>query len=349
MTTLVHVCCGVGGSGKTTLAAAMALSHARAGRRAVVLTIDPARRLADALGMDHLGNEPQRVPTEGHIHLHALMLDRKRTWDELIIGHAANEERAARLLENPYYRAVSTRLGGSHEYMAVEKLHQLVASGNWDVVVLDTPPARHVVDFFRAPERVQRLFERSVMQALLQRSDQGWLGAASSRALAVMYRLAGEQVLADIADFFALFSDLSAGFSKRHGEIHTLLHSHRTTYWLVADADAPMRSHVDEFLAVLTQRKMQFGGFLLNRSVAAAPALNDTEMPPVGTTAHHRASWDAALRALVRRQRGRHEHQQRQARALNQLAPDKPIHAVPELGDALQSIGALTKLADALP
>ncbi|MBT3219876.1 MAG: ArsA family ATPase, partial [Proteobacteria bacterium] len=137
--TRVLVCCGVGGVGKTTIAAALGVGLARAGEKVVVLTIDPAQRLADALGLERLGNSPTKVSIKGG-ELDAMMLDRKATWDEVIRRFSSDEQKAERLLTNRYYKAVSERLTGSHEYMAIEKLYELVETDRWDVVVVDTPP-----------------------------------------------------------------------------------------------------------------------------------------------------------------------------------------------------------------
>ncbi|MBW2256182.1 MAG: ArsA family ATPase, partial [Deltaproteobacteria bacterium] len=218
MSTEVLVCCGVGGVGKTTAAAALAIGHALSGRSVVVLTIDPARRLADALSVE-LGNDPRPVSLselghQGPGTLDGLMLDRKATFDSVVTRFSPSEESTERLLANRYYRAVSERLGGSHEYMAMEKLYDLVTDGRWDLVVVDTPPTQHALDFFRAPERVHRVFDRSVLPALIQ-PGKGLIAATTRRVGRVVRHLAGDRVLEDIAEFFNLFSDYAAGFRSR--------------------------------------------------------------------------------------------------------------------------------------
>jgi anion-transporting ArsA/GET3 family ATPase len=261
--TRVAVCCGVGGTGKTTTAAALALGYALGGERVVVVTIDPARRLADALGIGALSNQPTPVPIGAdHGALHALMLDRKGTWDE-VIRRYASADLAERLIANPYYQAVSTRLSGSHEYMAVEKLHELTASGRFDRVVLDTPPTQHVVDFFRAPDRVRGILDRSMLGLLLD--DGGVRGFAARGALSLVGRLAGARVVSDIQEFFELLRELSAGFRERSEQVATLLAAPDTAYWLVANAEAPERNDLLGFLGELRERGMSFAGFLVNR------------------------------------------------------------------------------------
>ena len=162
MSASVIVCCGSGGVGKTTTSAALGLSLALDGRRVAVLTIDPARRLADSLGIGPLGNEPQRVPIEGVVY-DAMMLDMKATWDGVIHRFSPSEEARDRILANRYYQLASTRLAGSHEFMAMQRLYELVESGDYDVVLLDTPPSRHALEFLQAPKRLAGLFDEGVM------------------------------------------------------------------------------------------------------------------------------------------------------------------------------------------
>ena len=155
--TQILICCGVGGTGKTTASAAMAVAHAAVGKRVAVLTIDPARRLADALSLEELGNTPTLVPLPGVPgSLHALMLDRKSTWDDIVRRFSPSPAAVERLLANRYYRAVSTRLTGSHEYMAIEKLYELVEAERWDIVVVDTPPHNTSSTSFAPPTESAR-------------------------------------------------------------------------------------------------------------------------------------------------------------------------------------------------
>ncbi|MEZ4321432.1 MAG: ArsA-related P-loop ATPase [Myxococcota bacterium] len=350
MSTRVVVCCGVGGTGKTTTAAALGVAHARSGLRTVVLTIDPARRLADALGVE-LGNEPVRIPgAEGT--LAAMMLDRKGTWDSVIRRFADSDAHAEQLLANRYYRAVATRLTGSHEYMAVEKLFELVNSGEWDLVVLDTPPAQHVLDFFRAPDRVRTLLERGVVAALL-RPRSGLVGAAARSALGTIQRLAGAEVMAGITEFFELASGLSESLRERSASVADLLASERTRYLLVTDAGAPERSDVLGFVDELRDRGMQFAGFLVNRTAPHprfdAPLSADLLERPPGFTDAEWAEWSDALLAIPAAATDRATVHRDNARKLVRSAGGAPTWLVPEVPGGIRTIGGLLALGPHLP
>jgi anion-transporting ArsA/GET3 family ATPase len=352
--TRVIICCGVGGVGKTTTAAALSLALAQRGERVVVLTIDPAKRLADALGLEGLGNVPRPIElppnTEGT--LHALMLDQKQTWDEVIRRFSPSEETTDRLLSNHYYQAVSERLSGSHEYMAVEKLYDLVSTKSWDVVVVDTPPAQHTLDFFRAPDRVQRILNRTALRAFL-RPGKGLVGAATSRAMSVFNRIAGATVLGDIHEFFELISGLSGGFRERSEAVRRLLSSPQTSYYLVASAANPHRSNFLAFLDVLRERDMRVAGFILNRHQAGlqlpGPAeILDAPAPPEGCTeAHWQDYWSSVLQA-VQRHIQMHNDELNSAHTLCQETR-APIWLVPDYPYGISSIKGLALMANHLP
>jgi len=357
LSTEVLVCCGVGGVGKTTAAAALAIGHALSGRSVVVLTIDPARRLADALSVD-LGNDPRPVPLEelgyrGPGTLDGLMLDRKATFDNVVTRFSPSEESAERLLANRYYRAVSERLGGSHEYMAMEKLYDLVTDGRWDVVVVDTPPTQHALDFFRAPERVHRVFDRSVLPALIQ-PGKGLIAATTKRVGAMVRRLAGDRVLEDIAEFFTLFSDYAAGFRSRSKAVRELLKAKQTRYFLVASASAPERTDALSFLETLAERGMRFSGFLVNR-VTPSPhvdrSLGVDDMPPAPPDMDPEA-WRKALEVvlgLVDEEAKAADRHQKAIAALAEHAPDAPIWLIPELGETVRTLPGLAEMSVYLP
>lgn len=344
----VDVCCGVGGTGKTTTAAALALAFARDGERVVVLTIDPARRLADALGLDTLDNLPRPVEGVGPGTLHALMLDRKRTWDALITKQASPET-ARELMANPYYQAVTTRLSGSHEYMAVEKLHELAIQGDYDRVILDTPPAQHVLDFFRAPERIRGILDRSLMRGLLEPGT-GLRAAATRRALGVVERIAGAGVMADIRAFFALVGEISPGIRERSAAVAKLLRSDRCRYWLVSDADAPERNDLLGFLDELRTQDMAFAGFLVNR-VQAVPRGPFPDRAALDALFDD-ATWRdvvADLEALPERARARALAHRAAARELVRAAGGAPVWLVPEVPGGIRTVEGLSRLAPHLP
>ncbi len=357
MKTDVIVCCGVGGVGKTTTAAALAVGHALAGRRVVVLTIDPARRLADALGIDALGNDPTPVRLDGLDvaeggRLDALMLDRKATFDDVVRRFTPSGESAERLLENRYYRAVSERLGGSQEYMAMEKLYDLVSDARWDVVVVDTPPTQHALDFFKAPDRIKRVFDSTVISALMQ-PGRGLFAMTTRRVVGMVQGLVGERVMADIGEFFQLVSGMSAGFRDRGAAVRALLRATDTRYYLVASAAAPERTDALAFLDTVREEGMQFAGFLVNR-VTADPEVSDVDLaampgPPSDVTPE---DWQHALEALERLARDARDTARAHRAAIASLrrhAPESPVWQVPELGDGIRTLAGLAELAAWLP
>ena len=278
--------------------------------------------------------------------LSALMLDRKGTWDAVVRRFAPKPEIASRLLQNRYYRAVSERLTGSHEYMAVEKLYDLVHSGDWDVVVLDTPPTKHAIDFFRAPDRVRRILDRGVLRVLIE-PGRGLLGGATHRAVKLVNRVAGDTVMQDIAEFFQLFSGLSGGFRERSKAVRDLLSSPNTEYYVVVAAAHPDRSDVLEFLAELTDRNMRFSGFLVTR-VRPAPSAQDVDEIEVPDGLDD-ATWQrlrAHLQALVEHNSAEAHRQRRAIDALQRRAgrggmlPD--VWLLPEVDPStLEGLGQL--------
>jgi arsenite-transporting ATPase len=346
--TRIAVCCGVGGTGKTTTSAALAVGWAEAGERVVVLTIDPARRLADALGVGALTNVPREVPLAGTGSLHALMLDRKGTWDE-VIRRRATPEVAERLLANRYYRAVSTRLSGSHEYMAVEKLHELATEGPYDRIVVDTPPTQHVVDFFRAPDRIRGILDRSMLALM---TDPGGLrGAAARGALNLVNRLAGDRVLGEIREFFELIGEMSAGFRERSDTVAQLLRSDSTQYWLVTDANAPERNDLLGFLDELRERGMAFAGFLVNRVQPEPTGPFPTEEALRGAGGGV-DGWSDAVDALLKLPdvaRTRSRAHRDAVRELVRRAGGAPAWLVPEIPGGVRSVEGLVELARHLP
>jgi len=347
--TEVVICCGVGGTGKTTASAAMAVAFATAGKRVVVLTIDPARRLADALSIREIGNAPTRVEIPGvEGSLHALMLDRKSTWDDIVRRFSPSDAAADRLLANRYYRAVSTRLTGSHEYMAIEKLHELVEADRWDVVVVDTPPAQHVVDFFRAPDRIRRVFDRSVLSAFTKEQP-GLLGRATSRVATLLQRLAGERVMRDIAEFFGLMSELSGGFRDRARTIGELLaNTERTSYYLITDARAPERNNLLDFLQEIRERRMHFAGFVVNRVAMRPDPSRDHELPG-HLPMEEWPRWRGALTHLVSEAVARADRQEQAVERLIRAAGGAPAWRIPEVPGGVGDLDGLRSMAAHLP
>ena len=349
MTARVAVCCGVGGTGKTTTSAGLGVSYAMQGERVVVLTIDPARRLADALGIGALSNEPTPVPLPGaRGSLHALMLDRKGTWDQVISRHA-EPDIAERLMKNRYYRAVSTRLSGSHEYMAVEKMHELAIEGAYDRVIVDTPPTQHVIDFFRAPDRVRGILDRSMLSLLLDPS--GISGFATRGALSIVGRLAGDRVIGEIREFFTLIGSMSQGFRERSEAVAELLCAKSTAYWLVADANAPERNDLLGFLAELREREMSFAGFLVNR-VIPEPKGEIPSREELLALSPREDGWPQAVDALLALPSSVSALARAQREAIDDLkraAGGSPCWLVPEISGGVRSIEGLLSIAAWLP
>jgi anion-transporting ArsA/GET3 family ATPase len=270
------VCAGAGGVGKTTVSAAVALRLARAGARTVVVTIDPARRLATALGMTGLADTPQRVPAgtvlgDGAGELWALQLDSRATFDRLVGRYAPDEAARERILENRIYRHLSGTVAGAQEYMAVERLHELIDEGRFDRIVLDTPPAANALDFLDAPARITRFIEGRALRLLLRPASAaggfGWklLHAGSSTVISVLERLTGGQLLRDVADFLAGFEGMHQGFADRAKAVRALLLSDDSAFLVVAAPEADPLAQALSLADRLREDGFPFLGVVLNR------------------------------------------------------------------------------------
>lgn len=344
--TPIVIACGSGGVGKTTTAAALALSFAAHGKRVAVLTIDPALRLADSLGIGAIGNAPVRVPGTT---LDAIMLDTKDTFDGVIRRFAPTIEVRERILRNRYYRFVSTRLAGVHEYMAMEKLLELAQSGNWDVVVLDTPPTRHALDFLAAPDRMAGLMDEGVMRWLvLPASHGGWrmIEMGSEMLARVLKRLLGERTISEIAEFFTSFQGLWSGFRERSLAVKAVLTAPTTRFVLVTTPAPGARAEAIAFLAVLRSSGMPFGGFIVNRCARDVP----DEPPAFLGTDTNAATLLAALAALLERRRVEVATQSAAIADLQAHAPaNSPVWRVPDFEDDVHDLRSLTALSAHLP
>jgi len=271
--TKIIICCGAGGVGKTTTSAAVAVRAAEAGRKVVVLTIDPARRLAQSLGVGELGNTPRPVPglekTNGGS-LDAMMLDMKRTFDDVVIAHAP-PDKAAAMLQNPFYDALSSSFSGTQEYMAMEKLgqlhHQAQADGSWDLIVVDTPPARSALDFLDAPEHLSDLLDGPFIRLLLgtARGPLRLMSAGFHVASSAMTKLLGGQLLRDIQTFVTAFETLFGGFRQRAAETLALLSSTHTTFLVVSTPQRDALREAAYFVDRLTEEQMPLSGLVINR------------------------------------------------------------------------------------
>jgi anion-transporting ArsA/GET3 family ATPase len=271
----VIVCAGSGGVGKTTTAAAIGAALAARGQRTIVLTIDPARRLADALGLPDAGNEEHRVEPErleraglaGDGELWALTLDAKLTFDELIERSAPDPETRDAVLANPIYRQLSNAVAGSQEYMAMEKLYELHESGRYDVLVLDTPPTRNALDFLDAPGRLARFIDSRSLQIFRAsgRAGLGLFGRGVATVMSVLERATGVDLLRDLAEFFNAFGDMAEGFRDRARRVEALLREDATTFLLVTSPRAAAIADAGHFHGKLAESGMPFGALLVNR------------------------------------------------------------------------------------
>ena len=271
--TRIVVCCGSGGVGKTTTAAALGLRAAERGRKVVVLTIDPARRLAQSMGIDALDNTPRRVKgiddsADGE--LHAMMLDMKRTFDEIVEAHA-DGERAAAILNNPFYQSLSAGFAGTQEYMAMEKLGQLRARDEWDLIVVDTPPSRSALDFLDAPTRLGSFLDGKLIRMLTApaklggRAGMKFLNVGMSMMTGTLGKLLGGQLLKDLQTFVAAMDTTFGGFRTRADATYKLLQAPGTAFLVVAAPERDALREAAYFVERLAAEEMPFAGLVLNR------------------------------------------------------------------------------------
>ncbi|WP_371632919.1 AAA family ATPase [Streptomyces sp. NBC_01259] len=269
----IIVCCGSGGVGKTTTAAALGVRAAERGRKVVVLTIDPARRLAQSMGIDSLDNVPRRVKgieTQGSGELHAMMLDMKRTFDEIVEAHA-DGERARAILENPFYQSLSAGFAGTQEYMAMEKLGQLRAREEWDLIVVDTPPSRSALDFLDAPKRLGSFLDGKFIKLLMAPAKMGgragmkFLNVGMSMMTGTLGKLLGGQFLRDVQTFVAAMDTMFGGFRTRADATFKLLQAPGTAFLVVATPERDALREAAYFVERLAAEDMPLAGLVLNR------------------------------------------------------------------------------------
>ncbi|KES06378.1 ABC transporter ATPase [Streptomyces toyocaensis] len=271
--TRIVVCCGSGGVGKTTTAAALGLRAAERGRKVVVLTIDPARRLAQSMGIDSLDNTPRRVKgvdDSAGGELHAMMLDMKRTFDEIVEAHA-DPERAAAILGNPFYQSLSAGFAGTQEYMAMEKLGQLRSRDEWDLIVVDTPPSRSALDFLDAPKRLGSFLDGKLIRVLLAPAKAGgragmkFLNVGMSMMTGVLGKVLGGQLLKDVQTFVAAMDSMFGGFRTRADATYKLLQAPGTAFLVVAAPERDALREAAYFVERLAAEDMPLAGLVLNR------------------------------------------------------------------------------------
>jgi len=361
----VVICCGSGGVGKTTSAAVIALEGARRGRNAVVVTIDPAKRLANALGLDALSNTAHEIdrqrwspddPTASG-RLSALMLDTKTTFDGLVTRYANDEEQASRILDNRFYRNVSSALGGTQEYMAMEKLHELHEEGGFELIVVDTPPTRHALDFLDAPKRITRLLDNRIFRLLMlpTRASLRVAGVAVQAFLKTVGRVVGTAVIDDVLAFFRAFEGMEEGFRERAATVLALLEDGGTQFVLVT---APQRDAVEEsvyFAEQIAAHDLRVDALVVNR---VHPQFGDEQAAGLRARAEHlrtelgsgRAK--AAATRLAAQYENLADFQEIAAREHHHLEAIRarigtaPVSTVPFLAHDVHDFAALSEIGD---
>jgi anion-transporting ArsA/GET3 family ATPase len=393
----ILVCCGSGGVGKTTAAAAIGLRAAERGRHVVVLTVDPARRLAQSMGLTSLDNTPRLVPGVNFGHaagdqqahagngessggsLHAMMLDMKRTFDEIVEAHA-DPDRAAQILANPFYQSLSSSFAGTQEYMAMEKLGQLRRADEWDLIVVDTPPSRSALDFLDAPQRLARFLDGRLIRLLTAPAKVGGraylrvLNAGFGMVTGVLTKILGTQVLRDVQTFVSALDTMFGGFRERADYTYQLLRAPGTAFLVVAAPEPDALREASYFVERLDEERMPLAGLILNRvqrppaaqlsaarSVAAAEML---EAAAASQQVRQAGLTDLATAAGSEQAGGRyslavsalrlHADRMQQAAAQRRVAehftaahPLVPVTEVPALPDDIHDLDGLRRIGRA--
>ena len=394
--TRIIVCCGSGGVGKTTAAAALGLRAAERGRNVVVLTVDPARRLAQSMGLSSLDNTPRLVPTAGEASprhgtagsppdaaqeggsLHAMMLDMKRTFDEIVEAHA-DPDRAAQILANPFYQSLSSGFSGTQEYMAMEKLGQLRRSDEWDLIVVDTPPSRSALDFLDAPQRLGRFLDGRLLRLLTAPAKLGGraylrvLNAGFGVVTSVLTKILGAQVLRDAQTFVTALDTMFGGFRERADYTYQLLRAPGTAFLVIAAPEPDALREASYFVERLAVEGMPLAGLILNRvhrspaarlsaarSLAAAESLQPADPPNgdqhgsepparaarAGTEPHSLAI--AALRLHAERMQLA-AAERRLAESFTAAHPLIPVAEVPAQAEDVHDLAGLRVIGESFP
>jgi anion-transporting ArsA/GET3 family ATPase len=337
----VLVCAGPGGVGKTTVSAAMALHAARSGRRACVITVDPARRLADALGVAGLSNQPTLVEGDFTGSLHAMMLDSKSTFDDLVTRYARSAAQAEAIKRNRIYRDLTGMLSGTQEYMAMEKLYELTESEQFDLVVVDTPPTRNALDLLDAPRRLTRFLDNRLFRALLAptRASLRVVSLATKALLRTISRVAGAEIVQDAVDFFQAFEGMEEGFSSRAAAVRELLGDPATAYVLVTTARPDSVAEVAYFAAKLAETGTEASALVINR------------VHPTFAPVHVSADDLGALGPLLANHQRLVDIATLEDHALHAVVeqlPSCPVARVPLLASDVHDLASLGALADLL-
>jgi len=359
----VLICCGSGGVGKTTVAAAFALEAARMGRRACVVTIDPAKRLADALGLGSLSNTPARVELPASApagpggaggaaneqsavnehrqgELWALMLDTKTTFDELVRRYAASDQQAEGILDNRLYRNLSQALSGTQEYMAMEKLYELHTDARFDLVVVDTPPTRNALDFLDAPRRLTRFLDNRIFRLLIMptRAYLKAVSLATQAFLRTVSKVVGAEVVDDAVAFFQAFEGMEAGFRDRAARVETLLSDPGTAFVVVASARKDTVIEAAYFIDRLSTSGFETANLVVNR-------LHPRFGGPGAAARLRAAGRDDSLVANLAQLEAVGEREEGHFAELTAAVAPAPVTRIPFLADDVHDLGGLEKVA----
>jgi len=353
--TRIVVCCGAGGVGKTTTSAALALAAAEAGRTVVVLTIDPARRLAQSLGLEELDNEPRRVEVpEADGELHAMMLDMKRTFDDIVAAHST-PERAQQILENPFYQSLSSSFAGTQEYMAMEKLGQLRASDQWDLIIVDTPPSRSALDFLDAPNKMSRFLDGTMIRLLMAPSRAGFRFASAGFMLfsRIVSKILGGQLLRDISAFVSALDTMFGGFRERATATYELLRRPGTWFVVVATPEPDALREASYFVDRLSSEGMPLAGLVLNRThPPATTALSATRAEGAAEEVQESGADGADLAAAALRVHAERmqlaTREQHLADRFTSAHPEVAVRTVPAAAGDVHDLDGLRVMGEAL-
>lgn len=370
------VCVGSGGVGKTTTAAALAIAAARKGKRAAVLTIDPARRLAQALGVEKMGNTPSPLSAEltspGSVD--AMMLEAGPALDEFVERIVPDEERRQRLFNNRLYQVIARHLGGTHEYMAVERLHALVEESGYDIVILDTPPTVNALDFLDAPNRLAGFFSEKITRFFVKQSDDRKKGIferirdrAGDLALSVLGRALGEGFVEELTDFASAFQGLFTAIHDRAIAADKILRASSTSFLVISATDPVRTAEAEEFLRTLERLGIHPRAVVANRVHTQRTRQGHDQRPqtpedksgdidaglvmaalaPIGRTAETQAVWEA-LSMAQRQQRALRARDAKGLLHLEKLIGKDRVLVVPELDEEVADRAAVEHLLDGL-
>jgi anion-transporting ArsA/GET3 family ATPase len=342
----VCICAGSGGVGKTTTSAAIALGMAARGKKVAVLTIDPAKRLANSLGLPTLGNEERLVKADVDGELWAMMLDPKRTFDEIVEWHAPDERTRDAVLSNRIYQELSNAVAGSQEYMAMEKLHELHQEGRYDLLVLDTPPTRNALDFIDAPKKLAAFIDSRTLQMFTAPGVMGLkvLGRGSGVVFPVLKRATGLDLLEDLSLFFSTFASMTEGFRERAERVNALLADSRSAFVLVTSPRADAVQEAGWFHHRLLDAGLPFAGVVANRVRRPAPRGN-----PSGELSE--LLGDALARKVMRtfeEERRLAAQDRRNLADLKKRLGRKPMIEVPHLDDDIHDLDGLRRMDEYL-